>query len=219
MGFGLLFYGFLMTFDIMVRTQAMAEVGIDIFPDLAGYLLMLAAANRLDGYARGFSLFKKALYPLIAVGALTLLVGYASIFGEMLFLLETLTRYLKLATLLFQGVAFFFLFAGIISLASEVELPGIASRARFVAATGVVYYSFQTILTVTALLPLPISSQTLSPFMTASMLIGMFFLIFGEVVLFNCYRYICYEGEEQLKPGDAVNPLANALNKLFGKNK
>ena len=219
MGFGLIFYGFLMMVEISIRTSAVANVGIDIFPDLAGYLLMLAAANRLDGYAKGFTLFRRSLYPLIAVGTLSLAIGYLSIFSIALPLLETLTTACRICSLLFQGVAFFFLFAGIISLAKEVELPGIATRARYTTVVGTVYYVFQTGLILLEVLPIGISQKTLAPFTVVSMMAWLVFLLLGEIVLFNCYRYICYEGEETLDPMAIESPIAKVLNKLFGKNK
>ena len=219
MGFGLLFYGFLMMVEIAVRTQVGSAIGIDIFPDLAGYLLMLAAACRLDGYAKGFTYFRKCLYPLIILGTVSFAVGLVSITGYYLTLLEIVADAVKFLSLLLQGVAFFFLFAGVVSLAREVELPGIATRARYTMVIGTVYYLFQFVLSLLYELPLGISQATLAPFGFSSMVIFLVFIILGEVVLFNCYRYICYEGEETIRPGEVENPLAKFLNKLFGKNK
>ena len=219
MGFGLIFYGFLMMIEIPVRTQVGVNVGIDIFPDLAGYLLMLTAANRLDGYAKGFTLFRKMLYPLLVLGAVSLAIGYLSIAGVALPLLEALTTYVKIASLILQAVAFFFLFSGIISLSLEVELDGIATRARYTTVVGAIYYLFQLLLTASYELPLGISDTTLAPFSMISMLLWLVFILLGEVVLFNCYRYICYEGEETLTPGAIESPIARFLNKLFGKTR
>ena len=219
MGFGLIFYGFLMMIEIVVRTVPSSAIGIDIFPDLAGYLLMLAAACRLDGYAKGFGVFRKCLYPLIALGTLSFGIGLFSATGLYTAELEIAVDAIKLLSLLVQGIAFFYLFAGIVSLANEVELPGIAQRARFACVIGCVYYAFQLLLTLCYLLPVGISAATLSPFMLVSMMIFLVYVILSEVVFFNCYRYICYEGEEYFNPQDIESPIAKFLNKLFGKNK
>ena len=217
MGFGILFYGFLMMIEITVRTQVGSPVGIDIFPDLAGYLLMLAAACRLDGYAKGFSYFRKLLYPLIVLGAAAYAIGMLSLLGKALALLETLSNAVKLLSLALQGVAFFFLFAGVISLANEVDLPGIATRARYTAIVGTVYYVFQLVLSICY--QVGMAQKTLAPFSFTSMVIFIVFVLLGEVVLFNCYRYICYEGEENYLPSSADNPIARFMNKLFKKSK
>lgn len=219
MGFGLIFYGFLMMIEIVVRTVSGSAIGIDIFPDLAGYLLMLAAACRLDGYAKGFTVFRKCLYPLIFLGALAFAIGIFSATGLYTVYLESAIDTVKMLSLVLQGVAFFYLFAGIVSLAGEVELPGIASRARYACVIGSVYYVFQFILTLCYKLPLGISAATLAPFTMVSMMIFLIYVIFSEVVFFNCYRYICYEGEEYFNPGDIESPIAKFLNKLFGKTK
>ena len=51
MGFGYLLYGFMMLVEVGLTVNAQYSVGIDIFPDLAGYLFMLAAARRLSDYS------------------------------------------------------------------------------------------------------------------------------------------------------------------------
>jgi len=219
MGFGLIFYGFLMMIEIAVRTVSGSAIGIDIFPDLAGYLLMLAAACRLEGYAKGFGIFRKCLYPLIVLGALSFGIGIFSATGLYTEYLEIAIDAVKMLSLLLQGVAFFYLFAGIVSLSNEVELPGIAQRARYACVIGSVYYAFQLMLTLCYKLPLGISAATLSPFMTVSMMIFLVYVILSEVVFFNCYRYICYEGEEYFNPSDIESPIAKFMNRLFRKNK
>lgn len=219
MGFGLIFYGFLMMIEIAVRTVSGSAIGIDIFPDLAGYLLMLAAACRLDGYAKGFGVFRKCLYPLIALGALSFGIGIFSATGLYTAYLEGAIDVIKLLSLLLQGIAFFYLFAGIVSLANEVELSGIAQRARYACVVGSVYYAFQLLLTLCYELPVGISEATLAPFAMVSMMIFLVYVILSEVVFFNCYRYICYEGEESFNPSDIESPIAKFLNKLFGKSK
>ena len=219
MGFGLIFYGFLMMIEIAVRPVPGSPIGIDIFPDLAGYLLMLAAACRLDGYAKGFTVFRKCLYPLIALGTLSFAIGIFSATGLYTAYLEVAIDAVKMLSLLLQGIAFFFLFAGIVSLANEVDLAGVAQRGRYACVIGCVYYAFQLILTLCYELPLGISEATLAPFTMASMMIFLVYVILSEVVFFNCYRYICYEGEEYFNPGDIESPITKFLNKLFGKTK
>ncbi len=218
MGFGMILYGFLMMIEITVRTNVGSFVGIDIFPDLAGYLLMLTAARRLDGYAKGFSYFRKLLYPLLVLSAGQFVIGLVSIFGRWFPLLEALTDGIKWLSLILQAAAFFFLFAGIMSLAKEVELDGIASRAKFTTVIGAIYYLFQVVMTLLSKLPFGISPNTLAPFQLVLMLFWLIFIILGEVVLFNCYRYICYEGEEMLDPLKIESPIAKFLNKVFKKN-
>ena len=93
----------------------------------------MTAACRLELYAKGFARFKKLLTPLIVVGALIYAVSILSVFDIYPALLENAMHGLRYATLVLQPIAFFCLFGGIMSLAMEVELPNIASRAKLLA--------------------------------------------------------------------------------------
>ena len=143
MGFGFLFYGFLMMIEIGIATSSEYSLSLDVFPDLAGYLFMLTAACRLELYAKGFARFKKALFPLVAVGFLIYGVSVLSLFDISPVMLENALHILQYATIILQPIAFFCLFGGIMVLASEVGLPAIASRAKLLAGVGTAYYAAQ----------------------------------------------------------------------------
>lgn len=214
MGFGYLFFGFLMMIELSVRTSVAYPIGIDLFPDLAGYLLMLTAACRLSGYAKGFDRFRIALYPLLAVGCVKFVVGTLSAFGLFEGTLAAVMTVCGYLSVLLQPVAFFFLFAGIMSLAFSVELPHIASQARFLAVIGTAYYIAQLLLNIVAgytSLLTPVWASNLNFIFSIVFLI---YVILAEVCLYRSYMYICYEGEETVTKEDAVNPLAHILDKL-----
>ena len=217
MGFGFLFYGFLMMIELGVSTSLDHALSVDVFPDLAGYLFMLTAACRLELYAKGFARFKKWLIPLVAVGTLLYAVSILSVFGIYPEILEIATHGLRYATIVLQPIAFFCLFGGIMALAIEVELPSIASRAKLLAVIGTAYYAAQFIF---------MAADDISPMLFASfggfvryglMIVWLIFVIMVEFMVFQCYMYICYEGEERITPEDAANPFAKMLGKKKGK--
>ena len=47
MGFGLLFVGFMMMLDQSWALSVSPAVGVDIFPDVIGYILMVASMKHL----------------------------------------------------------------------------------------------------------------------------------------------------------------------------
>ena len=215
MGFGFLFYGFLMMIELGIATSAEYSLSIDVFPDLAGYLFMLTAAYRLELYAKGFARFKKALLPLVAVGFLIYGVSILSLFDLNPALLEGALHILQYATIILQPIAFFCLFGGIMVLASEVGLPAIASRAKLLAGIGTAYYAAQLLFMVAEELTLPLFGSYVGFLRYGLMIVWLIFIIMTEWMIFQCYMYICYEGEERITHEDAANPFA----KFFNKNK
>ncbi len=218
MGFGYLFFGFLMMIELGVATSVTHSIGVDLFPDLAGYFLMLTAACRLTPYGKGFSRFRVALYPLLAVGGVTYLAGILSVFPLPHAPLATVLTVTKALSLVLQPIAFFFLFAGVASLALEVELPRIASSARRVTVFGAMYYFCQIAFLLVDTLPFKLNGTVDSVIGYVLAVAWLIFVICAEIVLFKCYMFICYEGEEQISPQDTVNPLGKFLNK-FKKGK
>lgn len=218
MGFGFLFYGFLMMIELGIATSADYALSIDVFPDLAGYLFMLTAAYRLELYAKGFARFKKWLLPLVAVGAMIYAVSMLSLFDLYPAVLETLLHGLQYATIILQPIAFFCLFGGIMALAFEVGLPDIASRAKLLAVIGSAYYAAQLLFMLADDLSLFAFGSYAGFLRYVLMIVWLVFVIMAEWLVFQCYMYICYEGEERITPEDAANPFAKYLNK-FKKGK
>lgn len=215
MGFGFLFYGFLMMIELSIATSADYALSVDVFPDLAGYLFMLTAAWRLEDYAKGFVRFKKCLLPLVAVGAMIYGASMLSLFDIYPAVLEKVLHGLQYATIILQPIAFFCLFGGIMALATEVELPAIASRAKLLAVIGTAYYAAQFLFMLADDLSLPVFGSFVGFLRYGLMIVWLIFVIMAEWMLFQCYMYICYEGEERITPEDAANPFA----KFFNKNK
>ncbi len=213
MGFGYLLYGFLMMLEVGIPTSYEFALAIDIFPNLAGYLLMLTAARRLSPYAEGFARFRQALYPLLVLGGAEYIVGILSIFWESA-VLAAVSEGIICISLVLQPLAFFFLFSGIVSLAGEVGLPKIVSRARFSSTLGLTYYLLQLLLTIASDLSLSIPAGILNPLHWILLLLWIIFLIFSEVTIFGCYMYICYEGEENVNAKGVLNPFEKLVARI-----
>lgn len=218
MGFGYLLYGFLMMIGLYVPTDYGYGTGIDAFPDLAGYLFLLTALLRLAAYAPGFRKGKVWMTALLPVGAVKFIASGLSLYSPFLPVLSVILNVCDLLTAILCPFAFFFLFSGIYSLANEVALPKLAKRARRAAVFGFVNYGMELFLTVTALLALPlVASGSMQIFRIVKQLVGVVYIVYCEIVSFNAYMYICYEGEENTD--GPLNPFSAFLNRLFKREK
>lgn len=220
MGFGYFFFGVLMLLSVAVPTSYEYNIGIDIFPDLAGYLLMLTAAKRLSSYAAGFRRMTYPLFFLCIAGLVLYAAGIISVFIPEYAVLEKVVMWSEALSYPLQMCALVFMFLGIYSLSLSVELPKIAARAKNGIFFTTVYFAVRIIMFVAGSVSSSFSGSVIASYVYYFLSIFWYlYIIFTAYVIFRCYMYICYEGEENVMP---VNPaprfLENILSK-FGKGK
>ncbi len=193
MGFGLLFIGYFFLLSLPYN-------GIDILPDIIGFVLMYLALRKLNFYCRDNRHFKYARITTIpcAVLSLALLaVAITNFFAELPSALHTI---LQTAYAVAIGIYELFLLLGIFRLAKEIELPKLAARAQRMLTLTAVYY----------LSELLIMSGVLSDYLTsidptitnylsfALYLLGYIWMLCTLALIFTCYMRICLEGDEEM---------------------
>ncbi len=208
MGFGLLIFGFTFFINYGVIICSEPLIGFDVFPDLLGYILMFIALKKLSPYADGFKNAKLMCYPLFIIGgaqiALPLIALLPSVSKALIFIvISYVTLAQDFLILLFSML----LFIGIRSLSLEVELPKIAKRA--VAAFVIcLLYSVPKIA-----ISLVSFTQAQKSFIIIFYSLMFYAYVFFSIFLcFNCYMYICYEGEED--PEIKESKLSKFFDKL-----
>ncbi|MGM9680004.1 MAG: hypothetical protein ACI3XR_00710, partial [Eubacteriales bacterium] len=116
--------------------------------------------------------------------------------------LLTYSELAKNVLLLFFHVG---LMKGIIELSRDVELPKLTGRARFGMLLSVCLYVIAIALQSLELLAPALVQSHATAYSYAGLtymllFYGMFF--YNLLLIFSCYRQICYEGEEDLTPPD-----------------
>ena len=201
MGFGLLFLGYLITF-----VGAMTPVYA--FTQVFGVLLMVYALSKLSIHNRWFKITLCAGLLYVLQSFYTLLVyvmgwGTDSVHG--------LTVQYSNAILVFTFHAL--LLVSIRRIAMDTELPKLKIRAVSNMITTAVY----CVLTV-----LPrfgwISNETVVQYVAlASVLLGVLWLILNASLIFSCYMWICFEGEENMEKSPINIPFLNTINDAMNR--
>jgi hypothetical protein len=218
MGFGYLLFSYLMILTVGFSAGA----GVDVFPDLLGYIFTYLAMCKLSPYSKWFQIEKKTCYPLFLVGGVTLICQLLALQSSWTASLSDLLDWIYDLNDLLLFFYQLFLLKGIVDLAKEVELPKLVFRAK---AGQIMVFSY-TILSIlsTVLNRMGIVSTLsdlqkgivsfISLFLQLYFYILFFFILF---LLFSCYRQICYEGEEDVEPDSTHNPLEAVYKKLHNK--
>lgn len=209
MGFGLLVIGYatMLTWGITISQDL--GLGLDILPDLLGYLLFFIGLGKLRPYSKGFVLARLISIPLMILGGATLAVQSIALCGrwvpeivphwELLRSVDTI-----IATVSTPFLFFFHLYLckGIGELAAEVELPKLVSRSRIAVYLAAVLYLGRLLAGIVSL-----------PFIVLWFFTVMTYVVYFYYMylLYSCYMHIVYADEE---PKEVFNPLMRLLDKI-----
>lgn len=198
MGFGLLFVGFMMMLDQSWALSASPAVGIDIFPDVIGYILMVASMKHLRKSSKDLNVFAyivtamaifSGIWALLQVSGVVM--RFASLGGlEFISLAEDIYFALKYPVMI---AAILFLSSGLREVALSVGLEKLSRKtAIFTSVSAVCYVG----MSVQALLPV---GQIWAYFAALSISLLFFVQYFMMLILvFSYYREIGYEGEDEI---------------------
>ena len=194
MGFGFLFAGLMMMLDTGWQISASPALGLDVFPDIVGYLLMLRSMRYLKRNSRDFSLFYCVVIALCVPGAITFA---AQIVGAVIRLtgLSGLTVVSDIVIICgyvenpLMLIAVLFLTSAIRELASSLGLPKLSRLAFVSSIISALYYLLSSIISF-ARLP--------GGIILATALLSYVQLILLMVTVYSCYRQIGFEGEEDI---------------------
>lgn len=202
MGFGLLFFGYLLSFNTIAYPG---------FTKVFSYLVMLLAMTRLGQYNRHLRAAYHTLFPTVAIGAIYLAVEAASMFS----LLPTdaellLFRIVPLAAALFELVFLFRLFKGLFDLAveTEVKILEIASfRNRlFTTAYYLLYVLGQLDYGAGA-------TRFLVYYNLAILLVGFVIMLMNAKLFYNFYMWICLPEDIDMEKEQTSFPLFGKLHR------
>ena len=114
MGFGILFFGYLMLFNVPYK-------GIDFPPDILAYILIFIALNKLSLYGKKIKIASYICIPLLAQSALKIALQLAGLFVEIPGK-DVFFNALAISDMTLTLPFHFFMLIGFAELASEVEL-------------------------------------------------------------------------------------------------
>ena len=201
MGFGYLFLGYLFFFNV-------AYAG---YTNLFAVLLMLLGLSSLKQYARHFSSAFYTGLPLLAISLF-------SFVGEMLKLLDFAVLpdvAFAFANILFHLFAFAFMWAvltGVIEIATETSIPVLVARAM----RNRLFVPFFYVLAALTETDTVFGSYSVY-FVMARLLFGLVFTFLCAKCFFECYVWICLEGDENMDSGRSRFGFINKLNAISAR--
>ncbi len=189
MGFGLVFIGYLFMYSFPYK-------GFDITVDLLGFLIAYFGIRKLAEYGCGFDTLKKYFYVLFPASSITLIFQLCSLFGVKI-------PFASLYDSAYIALVFVYnilLFVAIYKIADDTEIFSIKAKAKRNLTIGVIYYLLVFFFN------LPIEYiQQLKVFLTSKFSLGLILFIVGYVwlflnlvTIFNCYMWICEQGDEEM---------------------
>ncbi len=203
MGFGHIFIGyFFLIFFPLSR--------VELLPNLSaiGCIFMFMGLRRLMRYCNDKPQFKKAMWALIGVTALSAV----SLIFDVIKMCGIVSDSVKAYAAPFINVAYaitvcifvLFLFNGICKLAKEVGLPSLSKRAVWMMSVTVLYAVLEVSACACSLI-LGFSGNTSDVFAALTAYIGLFAFLLAYLciflnlsILFGCYARICLEGDEDM---------------------
>ncbi|MBE6608693.1 MAG: hypothetical protein E7633_09085 [Ruminococcaceae bacterium] len=217
MGFGLLFFGFMMMLDTGWTISEAYGIGLDIFPDILGYLCMYRSMKHLRKSSRDLNIFAWITVALSVLGGVLLagqitaaVMRFAYPAGlESMGLFIMICGYIKNPIML---AAMLFLTSGLRELANSLELYSLAKKTTAVSVISAAYYLLQSVFTVTSAGNISVPSVVF--FGTA--LLFYVQLITVLALVFSFYRQVGYEGEDT---SEKEHPLEKLRKKLMNAGK
>ena len=214
MGFGLLFFGFMMMLDTGWTINEAYSIGLDIFPDILGYLCMYRSMKHLRKSSRDLNIFAWITAALSVLGGV-LLVGQitaavmrfaypAGLEGAGLFIM--ICGYIKNPIML---AAVLFLTSGLRTLANSLELYPLAKKTTVVSVVSSVYYLLQSAFTITSMGNISVPSVVF--YGTALLFYVQLIMILA--LIFSYYRQVGYEGEDTSAKEHPLEKLRKRLMK------
>ena len=210
MGFGLLFFGLMMMLD--TGWTISGDIGLDIFPDVLGYICMYISMKHLRKSSKDLNIFAWITVALSVLGG-ALLIGqitaavmrFAYPAGlEKAGLFIMICGYIKNPIML---VAVLYLTGGLKEVANSVGLYSLAKKTTAVSVVSALYYLMQSVFTITSVGNISVPSVVF--YAVALLFYVQLFLILSLV--FSYYRQIGYEGEDT---SEKEHPLEKFRKKL-----
>lgn len=201
MGFGYLFLGYLFFFNVAYAS----------FTDIFGVLIMLLGLSTLKQYARGFHTAFSVGIALLPVSLFCFADGVLGLLS-LSFIPTELSVFFALLSHALKAVLLWTALSGVASLSKETDIPVLLARALRNRLLVPVFYLL-AVLTET-----PTVFGRLFPYFAAArMLFGLVFTFLCAKCFFECYIWICLEGDESMEEGKTRSGLFSKLNELSAR--
>lgn len=204
MGFGILFVGYLFSFNTVNHPG---------FTKILSYLLLMLAMTKLSSYNKHLRSAFGVMIPTLVVGVLYLLAEISDMFSllsgaDMLLVF----RLLAFATTILEGFFLFYLLRGLQALAKETEVPHLEVHSFRNRLFTVGYY----ILFLIGQLDFPVAArQFLFYYNLAVFLVGLVVLLLNAKLLFGFYMWICLPKDVKMeRKRSSFRPLDKLYEKL-----
>lgn len=210
MGFGLLFFGFMMMLETGWAISEAYGIGLDIFPDILGYICMYISMKHLRKSSKDLNIFAWITLALSVLGG-ALLVGQA-VAAVMRFVypagLEKVGLFIMICGYIKNPImlaAILFLTSGLKEVANSVGLYSLAKKTTAVSVVSSLSYLMQSVLTITSSASIP---SVIFKGVDLLFYVQLFLLL---SLIFSYYRQIGYEGEDT---SEKEHPLEKLRKKL-----
>lgn len=201
MGFGYLFLGHLFFFNVAFAS----------FTDLFGVLLMLLGLSTLKQYARHFASAFSLGFPLLFVSLFSFVSEMLGMFF-MIALPSELTAFANILSHVLKCIFLWAVLSGVTEIAKETDVPVLVARAMRNRLLAPVFFLLAILTEV------PSVFGALFPYFAAArMLFGLIFTFLCAKCFFECYIWICLEGDENMDEGRSRFGFINKLNALSAK--
>lgn len=201
MGFGYLFVGYLFFFNV-------AYAG---FTDIIGVLLMLLGLSTLKQYARGFGGAFSVALPLL----FTSLFAFAdALFGllDISFFPNELSVFFAILSHVLKGVLLWLALSGVAQLAHETDIPVLEAKALRNKLLTPVFFLLAILTEVQT-----VFGSLFPYFAAARLLFGLIYTFLNAKAFFECYIWICLEGDENMEAKRSRFGFINKLNDLSAR--
>lgn len=182
MGFGLMTAGYIFLCNFTIGSDTMF---FDVFPDIAGWILMTLGVMKLSLYTPKMKIAAFPAVALLGISAYTLLYG----FNALSFLGEngkSIYEALSYANVVLMLIFHFFMLEGARDIALDTEtLPGLASQLRAANIISVIYHVLKLLT--------PVFYGNTAVYSVVFMIIWLLYvvvLLFTEYLMFTCFRKI-----------------------------
>lgn len=209
MGFGLLVIGYFMLINVPFH-------GVDLPPDLLGYILIFASLTKLGKYGNKLNIAKYITLPLIFLSGVKFVFSLIAAFGFGTYnTLLAVTGYVLALILL---IFYFFLLLGIRDLAKRVKLEKNARKSVRNLIIIIVFYVFTAYvnLCMHGILP-EISGMKPGAMLGIQQLFGYLIRFLNLIQFMSCYMWICLEGDENMERKNTLTSVIDKLLKREGK--
>lgn len=201
MGFGVLFFGYLIGMNFVYNG----------FTDIISYLIILYALALLYRHNKFFKNSFYTLLPLSVLGTLFFVFEIISFIGiEKGLDLVLIHSYYSVAAAILKLIYTVFLLKGIENLALELDIPTIRIKAFRNRLFILIYYP---LFIFTELSQEGWAAKIAQYAFLPVMLFGFVCLILNAILFYSCYMWICLEGEENMQRSTSRFKFINLINK------